>query len=102
MSNTIEPLVGLHLWLDDQRPAPSGWTHARSVTEAINIINACGNFVAADLDHWLGDDQETGLALLVWMHAATRWPESIEIHTTDPRAWERMRDFLRQHAPNLL
>lgn len=94
---------GLQLWLDDQRPAPSGWTHARTVGEAIShIVAAKGNFAAADLDHWLGDGQDTGLGLLRWMHATGCWPARLEIHTSDPRAWDRLRDYLREHAPELL
>lgn len=94
--------AGLHLWLDDERVAPPGWTHARSVSEAMTAIETCDDFIAADLDHWLGEGQQTGLALLVWMRAVDRWPANLEIHTSDPGAWDRMRDYLRRHAPNLL
>lgn len=30
--------VKMKLWVDDIRPAPEGWTRARSVTEAIRIL----------------------------------------------------------------
>lgn len=42
------------LWLDDVRPAPPGWTHVRSVNEALALL-ATGTVTAASLDHDLGE-----------------------------------------------
>ena len=40
----------MKLWVDDIRPAPEGWTRARSVTEAIRIL-ATMEVSEVSLDH---------------------------------------------------
>lgn len=93
----------LQLWLDDERPAPPGWTRAHTVDEAIDLILASHVFEAASLDHWLGDStQPTGMDLLRWMTIENKWPTRLDLHTSDPHAWDRMRNQLRHHAPHLL
>lgn len=41
------------LWLDDLRPAPTGWVHARSVKAAIEILESQPASIAS-LDHDFG------------------------------------------------
>lgn len=41
------------LRVDDLRPAPPGWTWAKSSAEAISLLGA-GEFTAISLDHDLG------------------------------------------------
>jgi len=43
----------MRLWLDDLRPPPPGWEWAKTVEEAILIIES-GEVVEASLDHDLG------------------------------------------------
>lgn len=50
----------IRLWLDDLRPAPPGWLHARSVNEAIAIMAGPGQVTEVSLDHGLGDYAEDG------------------------------------------
>lgn len=57
----IAPKNGnIWLWLDDERPMPSAYTHlAKTATEAIDIIKS-GQVVVVSLDHDLGDGCGTG------------------------------------------
>lgn len=41
------------LWLDDERPAPSGWIHVQTAPEAIRALES-GQFSEVSLDHDLG------------------------------------------------
>ena len=46
-------MPGIRLWLDDERPAPDGWVHARTAYEAIEFLLA-GDVSEVSLDHDLG------------------------------------------------
>jgi hypothetical protein len=56
----IATLRMMRLWLDDIRPCPDGYLHARSVNEAIKLLEA-HDCEYASLDHDLGDFAEDGL-----------------------------------------
>lgn len=104
------------LWLDDTRSAPDGWTHVKTVPEAIAVLRA-GPVECASLDHDLGDcgnlpvellpegateapyRELTGMTLCEWMAATNIWPEHILLHTANPRAKDDMRAFLHAHFP---
>jgi hypothetical protein len=52
----------LRVWLDDdreRRPAPQGWIHVTTATEAIALL-ASGRVVELSLDHDLGDREKRG------------------------------------------
>lgn len=49
----------MKLWLDDLRPAPDGWIWAKTVPEAIEILNS-HNVSEVSLDHDLGENEQTG------------------------------------------
>lgn len=90
------------LWLDDQRPAPRGWLHARSYAEAVRCIRRFGNELAeVSLDHDLcpahtaGDysDGRTGYDVLAYLLRTGLRPV-IHIHTMNPEGLQRMTDLL--------
>lgn len=56
---------GVYLWVDDLRPAPDGWLHARTSDEAIHIL-ADLNVDRVSLDHDLGGD-DTGYRVVCWL-----------------------------------
>jgi hypothetical protein len=56
------------LWLDDLRPAPPGWTWAKSSARAIALLES-GEVTEASLDHDLGMDGATETAGGVLMPA---------------------------------
>ena len=80
----------MKIWLDDLRTAPQGYNTAKSVNEAIKLIeNAEKNSIEIemiDLDHDLGDYASDGgdaIKLLDWLvERETFYP--IEIHTANP------------------
>lgn len=58
------------IYLDDQRPAPSGWAQARSADEAIALLRR-GDVTDLSLDYDLGDPHfGTGLDVLDWLERA--------------------------------
>lgn len=80
----------MKIWLDDIRPAPSGYESAKSVNEAISlIVEAEENLIEVemlDLDHDLGDyyfDGGDAIKLLDWLaERETFYP--VRIHTANP------------------
>jgi hypothetical protein len=60
----------MKVYLDDQRPAPSGWTVARTADEAISLLRH-GDVTDLSLDYDLGDPSfGTGLVVLDWLEMA--------------------------------
>lgn len=80
----------MKIWLDDLRPVPQGYEGAKSVNEAIALIEeAEGRGIekeVLDLDHDLGDYYSDGgdaIKLLDWLaERETFYP--VEIHTANP------------------
>ena len=80
----------MKIWVDDLRSAPEGYEIARSVNEAINLIEKAekeGNGIETiDLDHDLGDyyaDGGDAIKLLDWLvERGTLY--HIDIHTANP------------------
>jgi len=117
----------LSLWLDDLRPAPTGWLWVKSVAEAIAAL-ATGTVEHASLDHDLGhgceggclDDSgdvvrllcgadcqcechRTGYDLVKWMAEWNVWPtRSIRVHSTNPSGAANMRATIARYAPEHL
>ncbi len=83
-----------HLWLDDERPAPPGWSRVHTAEEAIEFLakRPC-NIVS--LDHDLGEDAGTGYDVLLWIERhvfedANFQPPDIRIHTANISARTKM------------
>jgi hypothetical protein len=74
----------MKLWVDDVRPAPPGWVHARTIAEAQELL-AAGQVEEASLDHDLGMDQLDGSALVRWMAQTGHWPRARPVvHSMNP------------------
>lgn len=89
---------GMRLWVDDERPAPKGWHHARTAEEAIFLLDA-EKIAEISLDHDLGDldhDPEwTGYTVLVHIESKVVWDDTyhapvIHIHTANSSGREKM------------
>ena len=94
----------MKLWLDDTRPAPKEFTHtAKSVNEAINIIEKCENknitIELIDCDHDLGDyayDGGDGIKLLDYLvEKNTLYP--IKLHTMNPVGRQNMQRMIDRY-----
>jgi hypothetical protein len=92
----------MKLWLDDIRRCPEGYTHARSVNEAIKLLGQ-HDCTYASLDHDLGDfadDGGDGFKLVLWMAEHDRWPsEGIRIHSANPPGMARMLADIDRFGP---
>ncbi len=101
----------MKIWLDDLRPAPSGYFWCKSVNQAIKeieihelMVKKSGhpeyyNVELIDCDHDLGDfavDGGDGIKLLDWLEATGRnYP--IRIHTMNPVGRENMQTVIRHN-----
>jgi hypothetical protein len=94
----------MKLWLDDVRPAPAGWTHVRSVAEAIitigiDVIEDGAIFEAASLDHDLGNGTD-GIVFVDWMIENNIWPRTKPlVHSMNPPGRERMERSINRYFP---
>jgi len=86
------------VWLDDRRPAPTGWVHVRTPEEAIDLLRG-GEVEELSLDHDLGLDvgarERTGYDVLLWLEAevaAGRMspPAVLRVHSGNVAAVGRM------------
>lgn len=105
----------MKLWLDDVRPPPEGYIPARSVEEAIYIMNfwrmnpstgECefpymDDFEACSLDHDLGGKPEDdGIYFIDWMTANNVWPkEKPVVHSMNPVGRQRMQVAIDRYWP---
>jgi hypothetical protein len=94
------------VWLDDERPAPAGWVHARTFEEAIWLSAEAEEM---SLDHDLGeydaDGRElTGYDVLLFIEQLCRdefgnwngWrPPRLHVHSANPPARQRMEAAIR-------
>lgn len=92
----------MKLWMDDLRPAPDGWTGARSVNEAIALMRT-GEVTHASLDHDLGDyahDGGDGWRLVDWMAENDAWPVvELSVHSMNPVGARRMLETVDRYGP---
>lgn len=84
----------IKVYLDDMRPAPTGWVMARWPQDAIALMEL-GGVSEISLDHDLGNDKRgTGYDVLIWIEKAVVtegfMPPKILIHTGNSAARIRM------------
>ncbi|MDC8012822.1 cyclic-phosphate processing receiver domain-containing protein [Tahibacter soli] len=89
-----EDATGMRVYLDDERPTPSGWTRVYWPDEAIALMRQ-GGVAELSLDHDLGDDARgTGYDVVAWIEEAVAMhgfvPPRIHVHSANPAARERM------------
>lgn len=89
----------MKVYLDDERPAPIGWTRVYWPEEAIALLEA-GQVSEISLDHDLGDDERgTGYNVLLWIEeaVATRGfrPPKMRVHSANSSARQKMEAAIR-------
>ena len=88
----------MRVWLDDIRPAPEGWVWVETVEEAIELMSS-GEVLEASLDHDLGDGEQEGYALVLYMAENDLWPkEAISVHSSNPPGAERMCGVIERYG----
>ena len=88
----------MQVWLDDERPAPSGWIHVKTPWEAIELLKT-GNVTEISLDNDLGllsyDPPNEGydVAKFIEQGAITGTLPQLQvyIHTQNPVAKTKMK-----------
>lgn len=91
----------MKIYLDDIRPAPSGWIHAYTVSELITLYKDNENNIEElSLDHDLGDGLQTGYDFMRWLELEifesriNNLPK-INFHTSNPVGKYRMELVLK-------
>ena len=93
----------MKIWLDDLRQVPQGYEGAKSVNEAIVLIEEAENrgveIEVLDIDHDLGDYYSEGgdaIKLLDWLaERETFYP--VEIHTANPVGRANMERMIERY-----
>ncbi len=93
----------MKLWVDDERPAPDGWTWVRTGQEAIDALEL-GLCTYLALDHDLGDESElTGYDVACWVERrfyedTTYLPPIMSCHSDNPVGRKRIQQIISKLA----
>ena len=84
----------MRVYLDDERPTPSGWVRAYWPAEVIALLES-GAVEELSLDHDLGDDARgTGYDIVLWIEEAVALhgfqPPKIAVHSANSSARAKM------------
>jgi hypothetical protein len=103
----------MKVWHDDIRPAPDGWTWARTNNDAKRLLLE-HNVECISLDHdmgldqldpespeahtWRGFSEDNGMRLVEWMVDNQLVPDEVIIHSWNIRGAKRMYMHLNEHG----
>lgn len=93
----------MKLWVDDERPAPEGWTWAKTSEEAKRFLYFDRAFEykieEISFDHDLGGDDTTRVIVLWMLEHSIPWPPVVRVHTMNNvgRAW--LEGMITRYAP---
>ena len=98
----------MKLWIDDLRPAPSGYIQVKSVKAAKTAIwqyehNMIDDNILIDLDHDAGDYASEGgdyIKLLDWLEAKNIVDTgySFHLHSMNPVGVQNMRAIIKKNG----
>lgn len=92
----MKPAV--HVWLDDERPAPAGWLHCKNADEAKHAFMH-HDVQESSLDHDLGPGED-GCHFLKWVHANGLWPKKKpRVHSANPWGHANMVNLIESYGP---
>ena len=78
----------MRLWIDDERPAPDGWVHARNRNEAVGIINTWFDQIKEiSFDHDLGEGKtgyDVATTLEAMVEQTGKCPMVLHVHSANP------------------
>lgn len=89
----------IHVYLDDFRPAPKGFTLALNADECMLLLEQCEVDVLS-LDYDLGWGRKTGYDIAVWMVENKKFPREIYLHSSNLSARLRMYELLDLAKPD--
>jgi hypothetical protein len=71
------------LWLDDERPAPVGYLHAKSTDQALAMVVELGAPEFMSLDHDLGGN-DTAMVFVRKLSEILNAPPKYQVHSANP------------------
>ena len=91
------------IWVDDVRPAPSGYIWLKSVNSFIDYMVEHGldNVLVVDIDHDAGDYSSDGgdyIKCLDWLESMGAEDISIRIHSANPVGIAKMRQVIAKNG----
>lgn len=89
----------INLFLDDSRPCPKGFVHAKDADECMLLLRECDVRVLS-LDYNLGWNAPTGLDVARFIVASRRYPERIYLHSSSAAGRRRMFETLYPNKPD--
>jgi hypothetical protein len=89
----------IHVYLDDMRLCPQGFTLAKNVDECLLLLQEFDVDILS-LDHDLGwTTSQTGMDVVIWLIQQRKFPKVIYIHTSSPSACTAMYQMLFTAKP---
>ncbi|GAA0379005.1 cyclic-phosphate processing receiver domain-containing protein [Paenibacillus motobuensis] len=88
----------IHVYMDDFRRCPKGFTLARSVEECIELLRLTEVDILS-LDHDMGPDEKTGTEVAVAIAREGLYPREIYLHTSSMCGKKSMYEILYQNKP---
>lgn len=89
----------IHIFLDDLRRCPEGFTLARTAEECLMLL-AEYEVDILSLDHDLGIDQPNGTELVKQIIVNGLYPRQIYLHTSSPSGKKIMYELFYEHKPD--
>jgi hypothetical protein len=85
--------VMIHVYLDDMRPCPRGFTSANNAEQCILLLQEF-EIQVLSLDHDLGWNQKNGDEVVSWMIRHKKFAKEIYLHSSSLPARKRMYEML--------
>ena len=93
----------MKLWLDDERPAPEGWTWVMDYYTMIETLQDHAEEIEViSLDHDLGlyeGNQREGYDVVKWIAANDAWPSILGVHSANPVGIDNMIAMIENQGP---
>ena len=86
----------MKIFVDDQRPAPSGWTWVKTVRDALRLLEGLAEPLEAVSLDYQGQGGETFEAVAYYIEQNIK-PLTIYIHSGNEFAMELMSGILKSH-----
>jgi hypothetical protein len=91
----------MKLWIDDLRPAPGGWTWAKTSAEALEVLLGEGVDISEmSLDHDLGGE-DTTRPVVLWLAEFGNWPATVRIHSANPVGVTWLTGMVERYGPGV-
>lgn len=92
----------MKLWIDDERPAPEGWTWAKTSVQAIHVLLWSADEVTeVSFDHDLGGEDTTRPVVLALCEMDFLFPPICRVHTANPVGREWLEGMINRYGPGV-